>query len=52
MDDKNELKIIELDMIKVRKKLCGKLSSNDELELKRKYNMLKKRQVKLLRRMN
>lgn len=51
MDDKDELKAVEADMVKFRNKLVKAFGTDEELELKRKISMLKKRHAKLLRRM-
>ncbi|MCV0430655.1 hypothetical protein [Nitrosopumilus sp.] len=52
MDDTDEIKMIELDVEEIRKKMIKALGTDEEIELKRKYDMLQKRKTKLLRRKN
>lgn len=50
MNDTDEIKMIESDVEDIRKKMSKVMGTDDELELKRKLNMLQKRKTKLLRR--
>jgi len=50
MDDTDEIKMIEVDVVETRKKMIKALGTDEELELKRKLDLLQKRKTKLLRR--